>query len=247
MATTAERLMSKVVVDHLPTQTTVTITEEKHGLRTASGVPVAPTQVIVESGAEWSIQGTSVILKNRTPRSLTDLQVWLVYQFSDTESPEKVSGASPISDLVGVQGALMVPFDISYMNPESWNHQPPLKTKELLTNLPDAAFKAVRDGVTLAQGVWEIEWFGKLYGRSFGWPMGVTFSAGLFIGGEPAYVPGQKLGDRHWLRFYNILDLKEANEKERTIAPNVVTGSDFSGFNDAKVGACGKIVFKKWV
>jgi hypothetical protein len=163
MGNTAQKLFSIINIESIPAWNTITVTATEHGLKSAAGTPLAPTQVIIESGLEWVASGTSVVITNRTNRDLTNTEAILTHQFSTEYDPTTVAvnvgGAAPIASLVGVTGMAQVPLDVGNTEEGEDTLVVPLIASDVST-LPVAAFTIdVGDRtILLAQGVWRVEW-----------------------------------------------------------------------------------------
>lgn len=163
MATTRQKLYSVMLIDSIPAWNQIPITALEHGLQDAQGNPIAPTQVIMESGLEWVASGTSVIITNRTSRDLTNVQVYLTQQFTTERipnlTPTTVTGATPIAGGAGITGMAQIPLDVGNTGEGDDTLVLPLLASDVST-MPVSAF-SVDTGTnrfTLAQGIWRIEW-----------------------------------------------------------------------------------------
>ncbi len=163
MATTRQKLYSVLLIDSIPAWNQIPITALEHGLQDAQGNPIAPTQVIMESGLEWVASGTSVIITNRTSRDLTNVQVYLTQQFTTERipnlTPTTVTGATPIAGGAGITGMAQIPLDVGNTGEGDDTLVLPLLASDVST-MPVSAF-SVDTGTnrfTLAQGIWRIEW-----------------------------------------------------------------------------------------
>ena len=163
MGNTAQKLFSIINIESIPAWNTITVTAAEHGLKSATGTALAPTQVIIESGLEWVASGTSVVITNRTNRDLSNTEAILTHQFSTEYDPTtvavNVAGASPIASLVGITGIAQIPLDVGNSEEGEDTLVIPLLASDVST-LPVAAFSVDEDSdtVVLAQGVWRVEW-----------------------------------------------------------------------------------------
>lgn len=161
MSQTQQKLYSRLTIDSIPAWNTITITQAEHGLRSANNTPIAPTQVIMESGLEWEADGTSVVITNRTNLSRTNVEVFLTQQYTTERipnlTPTAVTGATPLSSLIGVSGMAQITCDTIADGGAAFTI--PL-TSTLVSTLPSSAVSVdvANDRITLAQGVWRIEW-----------------------------------------------------------------------------------------
>lgn len=163
MATTRQKLYSVLLIDSIPAWNQIPITALEHGLQDAQGSPIAPTQVIMESGLEWVASGTSVIITNRTSRDLTNVQVYLTQQFSTERipnlTPTTVTGATPIAAGAGITGMAQIPLADADSGEGIDTLPIPLEASDV-SSMPASAFSVDVDNgrFTLSQGIWRIEW-----------------------------------------------------------------------------------------
>jgi len=253
MANTRQKLYSVLLIDSIPAWNTITIAASEHGLVSARGVAVAPTQVIMESGLEWVASGTSVVITNRTSRDLTNVQVFLTQQFSTERieglTPTTVTGATPISGGTGVTGMAQIPLDAADSGEGIDTLPIPLLASDV-SSMPASAFSVDTDNgrFILSQGIWRIEWIysSLVTGDDIGVvtsyviqdPVGDANNLFLERANATAYTLSAgdqtlSLGTRERLCIGSgMIDLSAENEANRTFRlemTNTATNGDVSG------------------